>query len=184
MHLCIFKKSVEHVIGSHFSSHAHILVQASNRWQDCTRTPADSVQLCLLGSNFVLTWRETKYYSQANKQIIVTSLTGGWLCLSHVQMEFEENKLAARCCMGWMHLCVCFMYMFACSSVCRYTCLSLQQLPVYLLVYYISLCFCVVAHVSKLHVFRCSKEIKTHIKASVHSPPQVVFQCQTLPWST
>lgn len=57
-------------------------------------TVADLVQLCLLGSNCVLTWRETKYYSRAGKQIIVTSLAGRWLYLSHVQMEFEEKKLA------------------------------------------------------------------------------------------
>lgn len=55
---------------------------------------ADLDRLCLLGSNCVLTWRETKYYSQAGKQIIVTSLAGRWLYLSHVQMEFEEKKLA------------------------------------------------------------------------------------------
>lgn len=37
---------------------------------------ADLVQSCLLGSNCVLTWRETEYYSHAGKQIIVTSLAG------------------------------------------------------------------------------------------------------------
>lgn len=38
VHTCIRWKrgtvSLEHLIGSHFSNHAHILLQASNRWQD------------------------------------------------------------------------------------------------------------------------------------------------------
>lgn len=37
---------------------------------------ADLAESCLLGSNCVLTWRETEYYSRAGKQIIVTSLAG------------------------------------------------------------------------------------------------------------
>lgn len=67
---------------------------------------ADLVQLCLLGSNCVLTWRETEYYSHAGKQIIVTSLAGRWLYLSHVQMEFEENQLAGDAEWVGMRLCV------------------------------------------------------------------------------
>lgn len=57
-------------------------------------TVADLVQWCLLGSNCVLTWRETEYYSHAGKQITVTSLADKRLYLFHDQMEFEENKLA------------------------------------------------------------------------------------------
>lgn len=73
---------------------------------------ADLAESCLLGSNCVLTWRETEYYSRAGKQIIVTSLASRWLYLSHVQVEFEENKLASAA--EWAGcVCVC-----VCESLC------------------------------------------------------------------
>lgn len=116
-------------------------------------------QLCLLGSNCVLTWRETKYYCQSSKQIIVTSLAGRWLYFSHVQMEFEEQKLAED--VAWAgspyvcSSCAC-IWLFACSSVCLsnylsvylfVACLSASQYIIYLSF------FCIVADVSVQQVF-------------------------------
>lgn len=142
---------------------------------------ADLVQSCLLGSNCVLTWRETKYYSHAGKQIIVTSLASRWLYLSLVQMEFEEKKLADDAawagCTCVCSLCVCiwlFTSLFVCLSTCLPTCLSPQHLPVCFLIYQ-PVCFCIVADVSTLQVFisesaAVEKKMFKWIRASVHSP--------------
>ncbi len=90
---------------------------------------ADLVQFCLQGSNCVLTWRETKYYSRAGKQITVTSLAGRWLYLSHVQMEFEEKKLAVFLLHGpdalvWAVYVCPSDYLPACLLVCHFFYLS------------------------------------------------------------
>lgn len=121
---------------------------------------ADLVRSCLLGSNCVLTWRETEYYSHAGKQIIVTSLASRWLYLSHVQMEFEENKLV--CDAAWTE-CTCvrasdclLARLFVCLSTCLSTCLSPPQLPVCLLIYQ-PVCSCIMADVSMLQVFISEK---------------------------
>lgn len=144
---------------------------------------ADLVQSCLLGSNCVLTWRETEYYSRAGKQIIVTLLAGRWLYLSHVQMEFEENKLA--CDAAWAGCtCVCSMcaciLLFASLSVCLSFYLSVYLfisstaacLPPHIsacLFLYCGRCF----NAAGLYIRKFSREKKNlfkWIRASVHSP--------------
>lgn len=141
-------------------------------------TVDDLVESCLLGSNCVLTWRETKYYSHAGKQIIVTSLAGRWLYLSHVQMEFEEKKLAHDAAWAGCSLCVC-IWLFACQSVC----LSFY-LSAYLFIS--STSACLLPHISAclflycgrcfsaagLYIRKCSrgKKMFKWIRASVYSP--------------
>lgn len=106
---------------------------------------ADLVRLCLLGSNCVLTWRETKYHGHAGKQITVTSLAGIWLYLSHVQMEFEEKKLAHDA--AWLQfMCV---HLTVCLPLC-----TLVFLPVRLPVYLLSSCLSASSYIC-LSVFLC-----------------------------
>lgn len=116
-------------------------------------TVADLVQSCLLGSNCVLTWRETEYYSHAGKHIIVTSLADRWLYLSHDQMEFEENKLA--CDAAWTGCtCVCSLcgciWLFASPSLC----LSFY-LSVYLFIS--STAACLLPHISACLFLFCGR---------------------------
>lgn len=110
---------------------------------------ANLVQSYLLGSNCVLTWRELEFYSNAGKQIIVTSLASRWLYLSHVQMEFEDDKLACDAAMGCT---VWFVCLLVCLSTCLSTCLYPQQLLVCCLIHQ-PVWFCIVADVSVLQVF-------------------------------
>ena len=140
---------------------------------------ADLVRLCLLGSNCVLTWRETKYHGHAGKQITVTSLAGIWLYLSHVQMEFEEKKLAHDA--AWLkfmcvHLTVCLPVCLSRLSTCPSTCLSPQQLPVCFLIYQpvCFLCWGRCFSAAGLYMRQCSRGTKINIymwiRASECSP--------------
>lgn len=141
---------------------------------------ADLAESCLLGSNCVLTWRETEYYSRAGKQIIVTSLASRWLYLSHVQVEFEENKLASAA--EWAG-CVCvWISLLGCLSSCLSTCLSPQQPPVSLLIHQL----CTVADDSILLFFLYQKRKINFewIRALIHSLSielQIAFWCQISP---
>lgn len=185
--------SVEHVIGSQCQPCSH--PAASKQQMAGLDAVADLDRLCLLGSNCVLTWRETKYYSQAGKQIIVTSLAGRWLYLSHVQMEFEEKKLAQDVawagCTYVCSLCVC-IWLFACPSVCL-----LIYLSVYLFVF--SAAACLLPHISYVclsvfvlwRMFQCCrslyqkvqqrKNIIKWIRASVHLPLHCATGCPSMP---
>lgn len=105
-------------------------------------------QLCLQGSNCVLTWWETKYYSQASKQIIVISLAGRWLYFSHVQMEFGDAALVGSPFVCISRVCI---WLFVCQSICLYTCLLPACLhPCISYIY----CFLYCADVSIQQVFK------------------------------
>lgn len=121
-------ETVEHLTESHFfhsCSHPFESKQQLARFG----AVAHLVQPYLLGSNCALTWRETEYYSHAGKQITVTSLASRWLYLSHVQMEFDGNKLVGAAeWVVWMSVCVCEFPLFA---GCLSTSLSPQQLSLY-----------------------------------------------------
>lgn len=140
----------------------------------------DLVQPCLLGSNCVLTWRETEYYDHAGKQIIVTSLAARWLCLSHVQMEFEENKLARDA--AWLRC--THVSVRERQSVCLVVCLSVfspqpfphpWQMPVFLLIrqpiccVYRSRCF-ITAVLYGRRRSTGTKNLFMWIKTSIYSP--------------
>lgn len=127
-------------------------------------------QLCLLGSNCVLTWREPEYYSNADKQIMVTSLASRWLCLSHVQMEFEDNKLACDAAMGWMRCLVCL-------STCLSTCFYPRQLLVCFLIHQ-PVCFCIVADVS---VQQKKNTLFKWIIMSIHWLQHCAVDCLLMP---
>lgn len=145
-------------------------------FQPCTHPAASKQQMagpgavailvrsCLLGSNCVLTWRETEYNSHVGKQIIVTSLAGRWLYLSYAQMEFEENKLS--CDAAWTGCtCVCSLHaciwLFACQSLC----LSFY-LSVYLFIS--STAACLLPHISVCFVlwqmFQCCRSLYLKIQ--------------------
>lgn len=109
----------------------------------------DLVQLCLLGSNCVLTWRETKYYSHASKQIIVTLLAGRWLYLSPCPDGVRRKEIRPWCCMDWMYLCAQFRCVHL--TVCLPVCLSVF-LPVCLPVYLLNSCLSDFSYIS-LSVF-------------------------------
>lgn len=142
---------------------------------------ADLVQSCLLGSNCVLTRRETEYYSHAGKQIIVTSLVSRWLiCLMSrwskkkinrpVMLHGLDTLLYVCRVSACMHLTVCLPI---CLSTCLSTRLSPQQLPVCFLIYQ-PVCFCIVADVSMLRVFIlesvAEEKLFKWITAAIHSP--------------
>lgn len=143
---------------------------------------ADLVQLCLLGSNCVLTWRETKYYSHASKQIIVTLLAGRWLYLSPCPDGVRRKEIRPWCCMDWMYLCAQFRCVHL--TVCLPVCLSVY-LPVCLPVYLLNSCLSAFSYISlsvfvlwqmfqccRSYIRKCSrrKKILKWMRVPEHSP--------------